>query len=710
MQLRHIATLALSGIFAVLGSTACNNTDAPGLSTHSRVRQSATLRQFNSCDDLARALRDGVREEARTYLLQSLEQNYYNSRGIDDVAPAPEAAASDTEGGRTEGVDFSGTNNQEQGVDEADFVKTDGYFHYVLNDNRLEIFSIPQFGEIVHASSSLLEGYPQEMLLGQDRVAVFSSVYTWDLPEGHPIRKEVGAEDTTNGYWYYPATTLTKITVLDVTDRSKPSVLRELYLEGWYQTAREVQDTVRFVNHSWMQIRGVKTWPQLPNAYYESNDPVSQKAILRSAVVQTLAQNDTVLDRTPLEDFLPIILERRNGSITRHPFTQQQCSDFSIPKDGVGRGITSILSLDLLHDGFRYDADHIVSNWATVYASTDTLVVAEVAQSDWWYWGQDNYEEATNFHRFDISKSGETHYTGSGRVPGLIRGQFAMSEHNGMLRVATTTGRWWWWEAQSQDMENHVYVMEDTEDGPLQVIGHVGGIGVGEQLWSVRFVGEEAFVVTFRQIDPLWTIDLSNPTSPRIRGELEIPGVSTYIHPTDGNHLLTIGYGGDGAGLDWNTQISLFDITDRETPTQQSALSLAPPVNPDNGWSWAWSEAAHQHKAFQYWAPQELLAIPLSSYRYTRSGYYEYNSGLELLRVSMTDGLSHYASIDHSGFFNTGGDYRWNIRDVRRSFFMGDYIYAFSDRGVTIHDLNTMTLMDAVPLPGTRYSQWWRYD
>ena len=223
--------------------------------------------------------------------------------------------------------------------------------------------------------------------------------------------------------------------------------------------------------------------------------------------------------------------------------------------------------------------------------------------------------------------------------------------------------------------------------------------------------------MTFRNVDPLWTLDLSDPTNPQVIGELEVPGVSTYIHPLDENHLLTIGIAGDENGLDWgSTQLSLFDVTDFADPKLASKLELSPvPDDEKHGWNWAWSEATYEHKAFQYWNGQ--LAIPLSTSRYAwdENGYgrYEYVSKLVLVDVSITDGLSIYdsASIDHSMFYEMDNNL-WNHFDIRRTVFIDDYVYAISQQGVTVHKLDTMMLSDYAglpvsdPQPGPYYQEW----
>ena len=170
-------------------------------------------------------------------------------------------------------------------------------------------------------------------------------------------------------------------------------------------------------------------------------------------------------------------------------------------------------------------------------------------------------------------------------------------DSNGVIRVATTEDAWgrWWLETEEwTGPTNNVFTLVATEcmipegceedSTELIQIGHVGDIAEGERIWSARFVGDRAYLVTFRNIDPLWVIDLTDPTDPEILGELEVPGVSTYIHPVDANTLLTIGIGPgpDGLGLDWSvTQVSLFDVSDPTNPVLADSLPLSPAYEDD---------------------------------------------------------------------------------------------------------------------------------
>jgi len=774
-----------------------------------RSRSSPTLSTYDSCGYLEIDLKEHLKEEMRVNL--GTGSYYYGGWGImddmmmveeaemamdsdDGMESSPNTGSSEkSSSGGEEGVDFSGTNNQEEGVDEADFVKTDGSYIYLVNQGyndwgvypsgKVHILEIPEVGDVSYLSNISIEGYPNEMLLVDDKAVVYSNVYIYSYyEEKHPLDEVVKAEfkretkspsstpasgtsaessdsssedkeatsdsdeekeespsekeeekedsdtdstgveeeDIDYKYdYYYRTTSFTKITVLDLTNKSSPQVTRELYIEGNYQTARESGGTVRMVSYGWMEVYGLQTWLEFDYTYWDLDwDSPEREKMWMEKMNETIAYNDKIIDSTPLDNLIPRIYEKSGSNITTHRYSESgegNCQDFAAASDGAGQGVTSILTLDLLEDTFSFNADHILSNWATVYASGDVMVMAESAWNSWWFWGDEDNEnnEMTNLHVFDISSPGQTDYIASGRINGTIQDQFSLSEYNGNIRVCSTTGQWGrWWLDDPEPMVSHVFVLGlNTEGTQYDVIGHVGGIAEDEQIWSARFVGEKAYIVTFRNIDPLWTIDLSEPTNPRVIGELEVPGVSTYIHPMGDNHLLTIGIAGDDDGLEWGvTQISIFDVSDFSNPTLESSLRLAPTSEEDDGWSYSYSEATYEHKAFQYWEADGLLAIPMSTQRYYSdvkeidgrlyySSGYEYISKLMLINAKPGEDLEIYNEVDHSSFYNSS--YWWDNPDVRRSIFMGggDYIYAISEKGVTAHNVETMEKTGFVELP-----------
>ena len=748
------------------------DSEYPHLDLPERERSTPVLETYGQCDLLLADLQESIYNE----MMISLDQQSYwhwagpvwRGGGVmfeEDVAMmdgAPESAADDS-GSNTGGSadsdsgregEFSGTNNQEEGVDEADFLKTDGYHIYMLNGNLLVIMGVPEFGELTLESNLSIQGYPMQMMLEGDRLVIASSVYYWSLPQDDPLRELMSEEVTVSypgeekySYTYTRVQNLVKYTVVDISDRTAPEVERELYIEGNYHTARLVDGTMRSVTHLWTHIDGLRTWVYLPENYWEADSDEERMVIWNQSMEETISANQAIIDDLTLDDFAPHLYEVGEDGLFQHPAASEDCSEFSASADSAGRGFSTIMTIELLGEESEMQLDHITSSWAHVYASQDVMVLAEPANDWWWFWRNFGWDDATNIHVFDISDPSETTYVASGRIDGTVQDQFSISEFNGVIRVATTEDAWGrWWLEETEEWTgptNNVFTLavaecmipEGCEDESSEMIqlGHVGNIAPDERIWSARFVGDRAYLVTFEIIDPLWVIDLTNPNNPVILGELEVPGVSTYIHPVDADTLLTIGIGPgpDGLGLDWSmTQVSLFDVSDPTNPTLADSLQLSPAYQDDQcdewgcGWSWSYSEATYEHKAFNYWAPEQLLAVPLSTYRYiyeqiefedktyTYSGY-EFVSTLELINVDAENGtLSTHGMVNHSEFYNDDGLSGWwsGSTSIRRSIFMGDFIYAFSAAGASVHSTDDLTSMVELELPGYDEPEVYYYE
>ena len=733
----------------------------PQLELPERTRSSPELQSYEACESLLHDLQRAVYDEMVVNLDQ---QSYWHwisdpwMRMYDDFALAEDASV-DLDSG-DQGVpggtvidpgnrdssregEFSGTNNQESGVDEADFLKTDGYHVYMLNGQLLLIMGIPEFGNLTLESNLTIEGNPTQMMIDGDRLVIASSIYYWSLPQESEMRNLMSEEVTLsyeNGidghhtYTYTRVQNLVKYTVVDISDRSSPSVEKELYIEGNYHTARLVDGTVRSVTHLWTYFDGIKTWVDLPSEYWAEEDMDKRMAISNDSMNQTILQNENVISQLSLKDFVPHIYEMTEDGIYQHPLTYEKCTEFMASLDSAGRGFTTIMTIQMLSEDITIELDHITSSWAHIYSSKDTLVLAEPANDWWWFWRNSDWEDATNIHSFDISDANRTTYSASGRVDGTVNNQFSISEHEGAIRVASTIDNWdMWWRIDETDENgdsvwagpsNQVTILMNNGEGRLIHTGFIGGIADGETIWSARFVGDRGYLVTFMNIDPLWVLDLSNPYDPVILGELHVPGVSTYIHPIDENNLLTIGIAGgeDGLGLDWSTtQVSLFDVSNSSSPSLLDTIPLSPGYTDDQcldimtcGWSWSYSEATYEHKAFTYWAPASLLAVPLSTHRYiydqvemdgkvySYSGY-QYVSMLKMIDVDTDNGtLTSYGEVEHSDFYNQEGLSSWwsGSTSIRRSVFMGDFVYSFSSGGATVHRTEDLSLMVELDLPG----------
>lgn len=664
------------------------------------VAKTTQLTQYQTCESLEADLEDMLIRDVHGQIDRRESYGWGEDGGGDATTDGAEPSAGDDNGGpRQEGEDFSGTNNQEDGVDEADLVKTDGYHIYTVNGNRLHIFGVPEFGQLTDESATPLEGHPQQILLDKDanRLVVFSIVDTNTLPEGHPLRELVGNNEPDNDdYWYWRTPYLSKLTTFDITDRTEPTLLREAYFEGWYQTARKVDSSVRISSYASIDNPVLWNWYRYID---EQGEDATKQIVAEQIRALTLA------------DMIPQVYVRTpDGQFSTTSLSTANCNSFYRPTDSHARGIASIMSFDLNDDELVIDSDNVVSNYATFYSSQDNIVLTESAHDWWWFYTYPEDPDQLNVHAFDIRTPGETHYAGSGRVEGVLWDQFQISEYEGALRIATTTdlfARWWNLDdgEEPPQPESHVYVLEQ-QGSQLVTVGHVGGIAPGETIQSARFAGDKAYLVTFRNTDPLFTLDLSDNTNPRVIGHLEVPGFSSYIHPLGDDKLLTIGVGGDETGANWRTTVSTFDVSDFANPTRSGVLDIAG----EDGWSW--SEAQWDHHAFTYWAPKQLLAVPQSTYEYDyddETGYYNYRylSKLELVNVNEETGaLSRKGAIDHTQFYPPDDD-RWYYLDIRRSIFMGDYVYAISDKAITVHRTSDLGQVAVQEMPGYAPGDWW---
>jgi uncharacterized secreted protein with C-terminal beta-propeller domain len=259
-------------------------------------------------------------------------------------------------------------------------------------------------------------------------------------------------------------------------------------------------------------------------------------------------------------------------------------------------------------------------------------------------------------------------------VSGYLLNQFAMDEHDGLLRVASTTSPAWW--GDGFESESQVTVLEER-DGELVEIGMVDGLGKGEQIYSVRFIGDAAYVVTFRQTDPLYTIDLADPTSPRVVGELKILGYSAYLHPVGDGLLLGIGQDATDTGQVKGTQVSVFDVGDPADPRRIDQFTLS------EGSS---SQVEYDHHAFLYWEQTGLAMVPVQQWWWDGERESVF-LGAVGLTVDDSGDLGEIDRLVHPGGEEKYGDYR---AQILRSMVIDDRVYTVSAKGIMSSDLGTL--------------------
>ncbi len=565
----------------------------------------ARLKAFGSCTGLVHyARRNALRN---TFVPLS-------DRGQDDSgAGTGERVSAPQSGG---GEDFSGTNVQEQGVDEPDIVKTNGTHAFAIAGGALHAVDVRAATPAVLDSLELADG-SHTLLLHGNRALVISSLYSEGDVLGLPE--------------WVPSTRLVEV---DVSDPGRLRVINTLDVEGSYLSARLTGETARLV------LRG------------------TPRALLGGVRKVRRARSAKWLPRGVLT---------RRASGRKRTGKVVACRAVRRPATFSGTDMITVLTVDLERGLPAVDSDALMTDADTVYASAEALYVATHRWFDPRRVGDEPPDGVrTAIHRFDASERGVTTYTSSGGVRGFLLSQWALSEHDGHLRVASTTVPPWWGDGDGEESESFVTVLR-VEEGRLAEAGRVGGLGRGEDIFAVRFIGDIGYVVTFRQIDPLYTVDLATPTAPKVLGELKIRGYSAYLHPIGENLLLGVGQDATRQGRQLGTQLSLFDVSDPRAPTRLHQLTL-----PEGS-----SEVEYDHLAFLYWPPTGLAVLPLQ--RWSRNDVFVGAAGFRVDAAGIADlgRLSHPVKSEWRG-------------QIRRSLVVGDRLFTLSEAGILASPLATL--------------------
>jgi uncharacterized secreted protein with C-terminal beta-propeller domain len=643
-------------------AVACSSSSGNDVPRPIGIDRSPRLTQVTSCGQLEGAIEDTLVLQMKSTIEQIRKSDYYIGVGGGPV-PGPVAAGPSTAGAGPTSV--STTNTQVAGVDEADFVQNDGTRIAVLAGGRLHLLASWPPEAMAEASSLPIDGWPRDMFLSGNQVVVFSNLYVPRAVEGtHPICAPApGPAMSTAAFCGYWASDFTEVTTVDVSQLDQPRVTAQILLPGSYQSARRIGERVRLVMSDTFPFPdGVRYWPDLaPGASTDERN---------KAFDALEAANEALIRSRSLDDWLRKGEVRTPGGSST-PIAYQ-CSDFSLSSAPTRPGLLIVATIDLATDTLK-SRNAAFAEPGTLYASKDTLYVAS---SHWWWWPEIGQSDATYVHAFDLRNPDTAPYLGSGTVDGTVNDQYGMDDLGGALRIAThlTTrvadGTPWGTLAQS----NRISVL-GFQGGALKLLGKTADYGDGERTFGTRFVGTRGFVITARQVDPLFTFDLTDPTHPTKVGELEMPGFIGYLHPIDDTHLLGIGRE-PGTGGKMQLKVALLDVTDLTGPKLQ-AVQLV-------GEGFSYSDALWDPKAFTWLPAQKMLAIPFADY-----GNTTFVSDLRLFRVDPASGIQALGSLSMSDVYQTWSsqDYSWSWSPwIRRGILAdspgGQYVYAISDAGV----------------------------
>jgi uncharacterized secreted protein with C-terminal beta-propeller domain len=614
-------------------------------------------------------------------------------------------------------TDYSTTNNQVVGVDEADFVKNDPSYIYIVADGRFQIISAWPAAQSHEIGSVAIEGEPTKLYVLGDTAVVYSSQnYLNSASNAYSYTgysSTSSDQECTYGYSceFSGDGRALAITVFDISDRTTPIKVREITMNGSYLNSRRIENIVHTVaTFPEVAMPTLLYQPNELQAYsstcYQTNEfHYSEKAV-RAMYDLLKLENREKITSIPLSTFLPVIKDTRyeDGQPVVDDGLLETCKNFYVAKTGDGRGFLSLLSFDMSKVE-PISTTTIIGKPGAVYASIEALYVAvrhyASAMQDWFYEDADKDPEATTIHKFALSPdSTKTTYVGSGVAKGRILNQFSMDEYNGDLRIATTTGH-----LPDTNAHNTLSVLAE-QSGALKVVGMLDQIAPSEDIRSVRFNGDVGFIVTFKKTDPLFVLDLTDPTAPVIKGELKIPGFSTYMHVMDETHLMTIGYDADDQGdFAWfqGVQLQIMDVRDLANPVLVHKEVI--------GTRGSTSEAATDHLAFNYFPERSLLAIPMTICEGGSGGTYGNVmtfSGLLVYKVTIEDGFEKLGGVPHKTpetSYSGACDNWWTDSNsiVQRSIFMSDdsadYVYSVAYDSMDVSNLKDLeTPLVKVPL------------
>ncbi len=602
-----------------------------------------------------------------------------------------------------------------EGVDEADIVKSDGKYLYIVAQGKVVIVDAYPAEDSKIVSEIEFPGNPSEIFINDDRLVVFTSGYSGYYPA--PIIEEVavikGSSSDTG--WYGSA-----IFVYDISDRNNPSLDRNVTLEGYYYDSRMIGDYVYVISQKYLNSWSEPGIPRILSAglerpacgcadvyYFDVPDTSYQFTTITSLNID----DDTIepVNKVFLLGYGQNIYVSQNNIYISY---QKRMSQQELTKRIMEEVLIPNLPADLMiqvnqiwnSDDSEYDKMRNIPNLMTDY--TDRLGPEAGAKFmeniqkkfEEFYLKISKEMEKSAIHRVSIA-DGMVEYNSGGTVPGRILDQFSMDEHNGYFRVATTTG-YVSRSGGSSANANHVYVLDDG----MNVVGKVEDLAPGESIYSARFMGDRGYMVTFQKIDPLFVIDLSDPFNPSVLGKLKIPGYSDYLHPYDDNHIIGIGkeaVEAEQGNFAWyqGVKMAIFDVTDVLNPKELHKVVIG-----DRGTS---SPVLYDHKAFLFDKEKNLLVIPVSLYEiseeekekgrdsaygeYTFQGAYVYNLTLDngfILKGTVThqkDRPENISREDDEYYYMD-----WE-KEIVRSMYISDVLYTLSQSMLKMNNLSDLS-------------------
>ena len=536
--------------------------------------------------------------------------------GIDIAQSVTDTTAKEEKNSETTISDYSKTNTKVVGVDEADIVKTDGNYIYYISNNKIYIIeanSLKVASKIENEKDNE-QFYPREVYINGNNLIALGNKWTYTKTEKN---------DTEKRRFYSGVNTknMAKAIVYDISNKKEPKELRQVELDGDYSNSRMIGNNIYFISQkSVYYYDGLKDDDILP-LYRDTAMAVEEKKI--------------------------------------------ECTDIVYFRNTENSSYMLVAGFDITNNEAASVETFFGAN-DTIYANQNNLYIAQTVYENGYF----SSKCSSTLYKFNLENS-KVQLQCKGEVKGNLNDQFSMDEHDGNLRIATTS------ESKGKST-NQVYIL----DKDLKQIGKLENLAKGEKIYSVRFIGKIGYVVTFKEIDPLFVIDLSDPTNPTVKGKLKIPGYSSYLHPYDETHIIGIGYNtksnGSGGVRNSSMKMSMFDVSDLENPKEMFSTSI--------GGDYTYSEITSNHKALFYNKDKNLIGF---SYTYNENRGYKTKNGFVIYKIDLNKGFEKYGEIMKDN------DY---IESLKRIIYIDNTLYSLSNSKVISYNLKDLKKIDELKL------------
>ena len=625
-----------------------------------------------------------------------------SSMDIAVTASAPTANVAKSQSG---GSEYSTTNVQVQNVDEPDYLKNDSKYVYIVSQNTLSIidaYPAESAKLILEIALDIDSQYIQNMFLNDDRLVIFYNGQSDDeiIPQ----------------YDFVPRRSYSSVThalIVDVSDKEHPTILKDYSIDGHFMDARMIGNYAYFVTNSNVDHQ----YPRLPVIMEDSIRIMTPDAFYFDNAEQfsnfnTLTAIDIFGDKINSESFLMGHTGTFYVSEDNFYLTYQQNMPFGFYENSSRDRFFDVV-VPLLPNNIQEQVKAI-QNDSSINSSVQWIKISEWMQKSYNQMDKNEKEELfekirealneydakiqentrkTIIHKISIDED-KIEYVAKGAVPGRLLNQFSMDENEDRFRVATTTE--YYIQHQGTVRANAVYVLDEQ----LNIVGELDEIAPDESIFSARFMGDRLYLVTFQQIDPFFVIDLSKDT-PKILGELKIPGFSNYLHPYDEEHVIGIGRDtketDNGRVQQLGIKIALFNVADVKNPKVADDIIV--------GDISTHSEALYEHKSFFFDKKSEILSIPISGDAESLSGISsskkfaaDYNrwSGFYVFDLNRSNGFNLKGTVTHSA-----EDSRYYGMSNARTFYIDEVLYTASEGYLKMNFLNNLEEINSIKLENT---------